>query len=280
KKGGVGPAHQIGSNHEMKYYYTVPTQEELNRLFGYRVGNVSHYKKNMVVDPNGQVSISYIDPQGRTIATALTGDKPSNLIGLDDEDNATGLHQYVTTDLLNKINVNDPDTEQDNNERYSTGNFGVNKDGLRVVRQVAVATDATNLSFDYSAKHNDIFSICSSNYPFIFDIKATLTDDCATHNISNFDENQTLPFTDQYNSDPLPIGTYSYSKELTVNSHALENYAADYLFNLTDPNGNCYVDPNQFAPDTTFLLCEELDCDNWELLFDTQFGSQDNYIIA
>src|SRR5690606_30439058 len=34
RKGGVGPAHQLGSNHEMKYYYTVPTQEELNRLFG------------------------------------------------------------------------------------------------------------------------------------------------------------------------------------------------------------------------------------------------------
>ncbi|PIQ16874.1 MAG: hypothetical protein COW66_14030, partial [Flavobacteriaceae bacterium CG18_big_fil_WC_8_21_14_2_50_34_36] len=280
KKGGVGLTHQIGSNREMKYYYSVPTQEELNRLFGYRVGNVAHYKKNMVVDPNGQVSISYIDPQGRTIATALAGDKPTNLIGLDDENNASGLHQNVTTDLLNKINENDPDTEQDNNERYSTGNFGVNKDGLRVSRQVAVATDQTNLSFDYSADHNGSFVICSGDYPFVFDINATLTDDCATPIISNFNESQSLPFTDQYDSGPLTIGTYSYSKELTVNAQVLDNYVSDYLFNLTDPNGNCYVDPDQFAPDTSFLLCEELDCENWESYFDTQFGTQDDYIIA
>src|SRR5690606_2782039 len=147
-KSGVGPAHQLGSGHEMKYYYTVPTQEELNRLFGYRVGNVQHYKKNMVVDPNGQVSISYIDPPGRTIATALAGDKPDNLQGLDDEDNGSGLHGNIITDLLNKLNENDPDTPLDNNERYSTGAFGLLEDGLRVGRQISITTDATSLEFD------------------------------------------------------------------------------------------------------------------------------------
>lgn len=71
KKSGVGPTHQLGQGHEMQYFYTTPSQEELERLFGDVVGDALHYKKNIVVDPNGQLSVSYIDPQGRTIATAL-----------------------------------------------------------------------------------------------------------------------------------------------------------------------------------------------------------------
>lgn len=45
RKSGVGKKYTLGSGHEMKYIYTTPAQEELNRLFGYSVGYVSHYKK-------------------------------------------------------------------------------------------------------------------------------------------------------------------------------------------------------------------------------------------
>lgn len=82
KTGGVGPDHQLGSGRETKYYYGTATETELQRLFGSNVGDASHYKKNLVVDPNGQVSVSYLDQEGRVIATALAGDEPGNLVAL------------------------------------------------------------------------------------------------------------------------------------------------------------------------------------------------------
>ena len=49
RKSGVGPEHQLGTDHEMKYFYSQPnTSFELNRLFGYEVGKLSHYKKMLL----------------------------------------------------------------------------------------------------------------------------------------------------------------------------------------------------------------------------------------
>lgn len=80
---GVGSAMKIGSGHETKYYYGAASQEELNGLFGTEVGNASHYFKNMVSDANGQMSVSYTDMHGRTIATALAGQSPAVQTSLD-----------------------------------------------------------------------------------------------------------------------------------------------------------------------------------------------------
>ncbi len=76
---GVGLVHQLGSGHETKYLYSKVNQYELDTLFGAEVGHARHYKRNTVVDPNGQVSVSYLDPQGRVVATALAGESPQNL---------------------------------------------------------------------------------------------------------------------------------------------------------------------------------------------------------
>ena len=76
---GVGAAMALGSGHETKYYYGGAAQEELDGLFGTEVGNFTHYFKNMVKDANGQMSVSYTDMHGRTIATALAGESPDNL---------------------------------------------------------------------------------------------------------------------------------------------------------------------------------------------------------
>jgi RHS repeat-associated protein len=99
-QGGVGKDHQIGSGHETKYYYGKPSQHELDALFGTEVGDASHYSKNMVRDANGQISVSYTDMHGRTIATALAGDPTSgidSIINAADYPLASGV---IRNDLL------------------------------------------------------------------------------------------------------------------------------------------------------------------------------------
>ncbi|MEO3404972.1 RHS repeat-associated core domain-containing protein [Mucilaginibacter sp. CAU 1740] len=84
-QGGVGPVFQPGNTAGGKvtrYFYGKPQQWELDQLFGNDVGYAEHYLKNMVVDPNGQASVSYINASGKTIATALAGSPPANLDAL------------------------------------------------------------------------------------------------------------------------------------------------------------------------------------------------------
>lgn len=76
-------ANNLLSNQLVHYLYGTPTQEELYRLFGNEVGFASHYKKNAVIDQNGQAHIQYLDVSGRVIATALAGDAPANLEQID-----------------------------------------------------------------------------------------------------------------------------------------------------------------------------------------------------
>lgn len=73
RQSGVGPAYKIGGSHETVYYYGHATQNELDAIFGTDAGDETHYFKNMVRDANGQMSVSYLDMHGRTIATALAG---------------------------------------------------------------------------------------------------------------------------------------------------------------------------------------------------------------
>lgn len=79
RQGGAGEIFQINNGHDTKYFYGKPSQPELDALFGTEAGDATHYSKNMVQDANGQMSISYIDMHGRTIATALAGDSTPNL---------------------------------------------------------------------------------------------------------------------------------------------------------------------------------------------------------
>jgi len=79
RQGGVGYEFRIGGGHETQYFYGKPTPRSLYRLFGAEVGNASHYLKNMVIDANGQASISYVNASGKTIATALAGSAPPML---------------------------------------------------------------------------------------------------------------------------------------------------------------------------------------------------------
>ena len=105
---GLGPDLKTGTGHETRYFYSNPNKTELQRLFGLNVGNVKHYKKNYILDPNNQMTASYLDQEGRVIATCLVGNNTGNQIDgylLDDVSNDSSLIS-VNADDQNEI-VND-----------------------------------------------------------------------------------------------------------------------------------------------------------------------------
>jgi hypothetical protein len=107
RQSGLGSTFQLGdglgAGRETEYYYGTPVSTELNRLFGSNVGNASHYKKILTIDANEQLSLTYQDQEGRTIATSLVGEEPDNLVKLD-----SNVQNPITVSL-NKNNVVDED---------------------------------------------------------------------------------------------------------------------------------------------------------------------------
>lgn len=79
KQSGVGEVFKMDGTHTTRTYYAQASPAELIRLFGSNVGKANHYKKHLVVDNNGQANISYLDQEGRTIATSLAGTPPGNV---------------------------------------------------------------------------------------------------------------------------------------------------------------------------------------------------------
>jgi YD repeat-containing protein len=294
RKGGVGENHQIGKGHEMNYFYSTPSQEELNRLFGYKVGYAKRYKKNIVVDPNGQVSVSYLDPQGRTIATALTG-KPSS-----PDSNFTILEDMSGAPALS-VNV------LKNNNSSASGINGVLNDQINFATTVEVAkTQAINLNYDLKLTNSAFTAACiNKNYPFVFDGSIIFKNDCGndilvggnknftvgTYSLSNPAIASPLSFND-YNTlqtISIPTGTYNLSKKLKINQTALNNYADDYINTVFAKNSLCK--PAGFNFGTSFSTSDdcEITCESCEkdlissylnstdlAEFDGTFGNEEN----
>jgi hypothetical protein len=133
RQSGVGKDFKLGSGHETRYFYAKPSQEELDRLFGIDVGSDTTYLKNMVIDGNGQASVSYIDAHGRTIATALAGETTENL---DKLTSLPAAPDMMTKDLLNNFvqgeSLVSSYTLPIHTEGVHTINYLINKSNLKV----------------------------------------------------------------------------------------------------------------------------------------------------
>jgi hypothetical protein len=257
---GVGKTHQLGG-HDTKYFYGQPHQIELDRLFGYDVGYKKRYKKNMVIDPNGQISVSYIDPQGRTIATALVGNGPGNLDQVTDKlgKNNFEAQQPLTVDLLNKVNADAVDTPQDDNDRFSTGLITPSDDQLSFSAQELNPLEGTKYLFSYSIIPPVFTDNCVSPdycYPVVYDLSLSMKDKCAAEyfptevggtdagpfkrqttvgNLPNLTCKKAMP-KEQYDfttanlfPNGLEIGSYTISKKLTINKDSLAAYKKRYI---------------------------------------------------
>ncbi|MDO5971995.1 GH-E family nuclease [Flavivirga aquimarina] len=296
RKSGVGKTHQLGSGHDMEYYYGFPEQIELNRLFGYSVGNASHYKKNMVLDPNRQLSISYIDPQGRTIATALTGASAFNLEGLDNEDGnaedifGNKLHDRLTADLLNKIISDATDTPEDNNQIGTSGNFGALQDQLSFNASKMVVFNDSRIfnysinvpTFSYGCPDPNNTSGFTKNYPLTYNLnidvldgdgKSLFPEDSGTgapkpyQGTISLDGTNTITLTSE-ELPPIPVerGSYTIIKNLEVDKIAVETHADDYIRRLQDPSDACYVAIEDITPALDPIILEgcEFTCEACE----------------
>ncbi len=83
KQSNVGEEFRIDGPHAVRSSYGTAATEELVRLFGSNAGKSSHYKKNLAIDANGQINVSYVDQHDHVVATALAGDSPANVEALD-----------------------------------------------------------------------------------------------------------------------------------------------------------------------------------------------------
>ncbi len=262
KQGGVGKNHQLGTGHETKYFYGSPVQDELDRLFGSEVGFDKHYKKNMVVDANGQVSISYLDQEGRTVATALAGQSPSNLAALKDASGnllyqAPTATNVINANLLNKAGTTDYDTPLDDNDRVGDALTFSKKILVPTAGTYTVSYDLQGTSFTYSCLpvntcydcvydlEINIFDNCMNNPPGFTKVTQTLgnilppsaPNGTATPTYS-LDAvcNQTVSFSTSqlsYSGNQLLVnlqqGEYTITKTLKMNNDAVQFYLNDYL---------------------------------------------------
>jgi RHS repeat-associated protein len=230
-QGGVGATFQLGSNHETKYFYGKPTQTELDRLFGLEAGNASHYLKNMVVDPNGQISVSYMDASGKTIATALAGATPPAVHSLPS--NGAGASVQVTNDLI------------------QPGDFIRNPSDYSLTATATFLAPVTgNYVFNYQVDplvYQKLYGpykdtvICSNCY---YDLEITVKDDCdnliyrdtvAAGNV--FDTscaNPPDPLQGIMNVTLNKIGEYYITYTLRVSQDALNFYDSTHLVKNSD----------------------------------------------
>ncbi|MBN8687302.1 MAG: hypothetical protein J0M10_09795 [Chitinophagales bacterium] len=223
---GVGAAFQLGTGRETKFYYGKPSQYELDRLFGAEAGDHTNYLKNMVVDANKQVSVSYQNSEGKTVATALAGLPPANTEALSSApEPTTVVKDIMITPSSFQINVAKSSLE-------ATNTFLVSSTG--------------NYKFTYKftpEKYTETYSGGTLCYTCSYDLLITLRDECGNElnktevkNITPFNTSCANPaeLSNFFNVSLQQVGEYTAYFELKVNKETLDAYTEHYLTNNTD----------------------------------------------
>ncbi len=289
KQSGVGVDHKIGSGHETQYFYGQPLQKQLDRLFGSEAGYNRHYKKNLVVDANGQTSVSYLDNAGRVVATSLSGAAPSSLNAIASEASA---EYTVTEDLFAK----------DANGVSQTNYINQEFDAIVFNTEVLVPTPG-NYDFDYSVTAPQLTEYCAANsltlcFDCIYDLEIVIKDPCgqiltpssspisvkigAVDGLGKiiFDETCTTPYSFSTSPSPLTIpfnevGSYTVSKILRINKESFDAYWDLYLQN----NTACIKDFEFFQTQER----DKIDINDCNVSCEEcaeSLGTKDSYILA
>jgi hypothetical protein len=214
-QGGYGLHYQIGSGHETRFYYGNPDQTELDALFGTEAGYASHYFKNLKRDANGQYSVTYVDVQGRTVATALAGNIPDSIKLSELSNRKDSVLTKTLADSTNNI-VKDLTTESSKS---------------------LILTQSDNVVFNYTLPPSVLtLKNCSGqpvNYPCLYDLQITITDDCMNQKLGGqpyvYSRQGISAATPVSFTVSLPEGSYLVTKKLSINEATL-SYYADTLF--------------------------------------------------
>lgn len=248
---GVGKTFQLGSQHETKYIYSIPNQIQLDRLFGSEVGDIAHYKKNTVTDANGQISISYLNQEGKTIATSLAGNPPTDSLGviyLEALESEALAAVPFTVDAFNK----------DINGNSLLNTITTLQDGIEFSTQLSVSYNST-YTFNYELNIDTLSDPCLDSVlngyciSCIYDLEIKVTDECGVnltplgtatgdtiHKLVGHLDPTTNGFTMTCGSPTgtndveaitlnLIPGVYTVSKTLTINKDARDFYLEKYL---------------------------------------------------
>lgn len=275
EQSGIGADHKIGSGHTTQYFYGNVGQEKLDRLFGVEAGYSEHYRKKMVKDPNGQLSVSYENLSGQVIATAYVGYAPYNQ---GEESLMTDMLVDPSTD---SEGVPDHDNEEDWNENLmgfttETLNNGYNasKNQWDITHSLLVSSEGT-YTFNYKIDLKDLkVTMCDGDYPCQYELNIKIIDPNGA--LVDFSGTITKTLDDIQFSLPIErsafptvfvyeeatydlhyvisvsavfndIGTYTIIKELKIHDPA--STEASFLLDISDMNSNpCGFDLPEEAP--------------------------------
>lgn len=261
---GPGEALRFSQGKETKYYYGKPSQNELDRLFGNDVGFNRLYQKNMVVDPNGQTSVSYINSEGKTIATALAGYTPSNLDSLPNN-----TVEFTIVDSLNDDRILDDTLQSIHTLLLSIPSnvvltYNINPAAYQNSCVVNTCYDCLyNISINIKDKCGlTTYTFNQSNYTLV----SGFNTDCSIGS-PNTPINQSTTFTN------LPAGEYIITKSLSIPRDSINAYADRFLVNNT-----CVPNPTTLT--NVFTAALENNCNVDCATCVTQLGSQSTFLTT
>ncbi|MBS1650940.1 MAG: hypothetical protein JSU07_02925 [Bacteroidetes bacterium] len=302
---GVGNDYQFGSGKETKYLYGQPNQIQVDRLFGSETGDASHYKKNVVIDANGQTSVTYMNQEGKTIATALAGVPPtigtSTNTRLDSLEYAGQNQNKLTVDLFNKnaMGVSNLNTVPASNDQ------------IAFTTQLLVPFKSL-YEFKYDLKIDTLGDAClrpNICISCVYDLEIQVKDECGvdlittvtstvsgnpwpskpikyvtgkvdtTGNKLTFNIHCTSPnlFKDSAKVNLLlKPGVYTVSKILKVNQEAKDFYVKNYL---DSANNKCVKTLSQFQADALSKI-DTSDCYNTCASCVAALGSKDDFVSS
>jgi|GEM_PF-4686275 RHS repeat-associated protein len=215
EQSGPGPALAMGGN-TTKYFYGTPLQPDLDRVFGNEAGNSNHYQEKVVEDPNGQVSVSYLNLSGKVVATSLAGASPTNMQPLTNEP-GNGPTTY-TADISNL------------NSEVGTGNG----QEMSLTDDIVITAPGTTYSFTYNF-HPAIYSPpCPTDGLYgMYDLLLDVTDNCG--NVVGINS-VTYSGSSRYSASTSPNGLVSNNTYITYTGNAI--YSAGSSINFTGTVSN------------------------------------------
>lgn len=269
KQRGVGETFSKNEGHISSFYYENVDDGDLKRLFGSNVGNANKYRKTYVSDPNGQLTVSYTDLQGRTIASGLAGKGPDNLLEIEGNE-----AEDVTKHLLNAANASDNNVLNEETNALEMTNTIMND----------AVGKAYNFNYDLTGTNAQLDGICSDcNFELVMTIvdpngTAVAINTNNTYGDNDFKiiqsingnggtcETETITPSISFSTDFSEIGSYTINKSLRVTNGDITQIK-DFLENLplesSPPTGfpdfnNIY--DNVLAGQDPYAC--EFDCDN------------------